>query len=101
MAYILLIIMFFLINLISALSLIFIERKEPTTTWAWLVILIALPGIGLVLYLLLGQNLSRQKIFREKKLADKIKRYKFILSISISLYFISNSINSTRMIVIH
>ena len=48
MAYILLIIMFFLINLISALSLIFIERKEPTTTWAWLVILIALPGIGLV-----------------------------------------------------
>ena len=76
MAYILLIIMFFLINLISALSLIFIERKEPTTTWAWLVILIALPGLGLILYLLLGQNLSRQKIFREKKLADKIKRYK-------------------------
>ena len=62
----------------SALSLIFIERKEPTTTWAWLIILIVLPGIGLILYLLLGQNLSRQKIFREKKLADKIKRYKLI-----------------------
>jgi len=76
MAYIILLIMFFLLNLISALSLIFIERKEPTTTWAWLVILIALPGVGLILYLLLGQNLSRQKIFREKKLADKIKRYK-------------------------
>ncbi|MBS6183688.1 MAG: cardiolipin synthase [Clostridium celatum] len=60
------------------LSLIFIERKEPTTTWAWLIILIVLPGIGLILYLLLGQNLSRQKIFREKKLADKIKRYKLI-----------------------
>ncbi|WP_300954132.1 cardiolipin synthase, partial [uncultured Clostridium sp.] len=44
--------------------------------WAWLIILIALPGIGFILYLLLGQNLSRQKIFREKKLADKIKRYK-------------------------
>ena len=76
MAYIILLIMFFLLNLISALSLIFIERKEPTTTWAWLVILIALPGVGLILYLLLGQNLSRQKIFREKKLADKMKRYK-------------------------
>lgn len=78
MAYIVLIAMFFLLNLLSALSLIFIERKEPTTTWAWLIILIALPGIGLILYLLLGQNLSRQKIFREKKLADKIKRYKLI-----------------------
>lgn len=78
MAYIVLITMFFLLNLLSALSLIFIERKEPTTTWAWLIILIVLPGIGLILYLLLGQNLSRQKIFREKKLADKIKRYKLI-----------------------
>ena len=76
MAYIVLLVMFFLLNLLSALSLIFIERKEPTTTWAWLIILIALPGIGFILYLLLGQNLSRQKIFREKKLADKIKRYK-------------------------
>ncbi|WP_294389473.1 cardiolipin synthase [uncultured Clostridium sp.] len=76
MAYIILLLMFFLLNLLSALSLIFIERKEPTTTWAWLIILIALPGIGFILYLLLGQNLSRQKIFREKKLADKIKRYK-------------------------
>ncbi|MCI9302874.1 MAG: cardiolipin synthase [Clostridium sp.] len=76
MAYIVLLAMFFLLNILSALSLVFIERKEPTTTWAWLIILIALPGIGFILYLLLGQNLSRQKIFREKKLADKIKRYK-------------------------
>lgn len=77
MGYILgIVIMLFLLNLLSALSLIFIERKEPTTTWAWLLILIALPGIGFILYLLLGQNLSRQKIFREKKIADKIKRYK-------------------------
>lgn len=93
MAYISLIIMFFLINLISALSLIFIERKEPTTTWAWLVILIALPGIGLVLYLLLGQNLSRQKIFREKKLADKIKRYKLRRDNELSNFSDDNEIN--------
>ena len=52
MAYIVLVTMFFLLNLLSALSLIFIERKAPTTTWAWLIILIVLPGIGLILYLL-------------------------------------------------
>ena len=51
MGYILgIVIMLFLLNLLSALSLIFIERKEPTTTWAWLLILIALPGIGFILY---------------------------------------------------
>ena len=61
------------INIISALSLIFIERKEPTTTWAGLLILLILPGIGFILYLIFGQNLSRQKIFREKKGSDEIK----------------------------
>lgn len=61
------------INITSALSLIFIERKEPNTTWAWLLILLILPGIGFILYLLFGQNLSRQKIFKEKKGSDERK----------------------------
>ena len=76
MAYFILVLMILLLNILSAVSLIFIERKEPTTTWAWLIILLILPGVGFILYLLLGQNLSRQKIFREKKITDKIKGYK-------------------------
>ncbi|AOR24495.1 cardiolipin synthase [Clostridium taeniosporum] len=63
-----------ILNIIFSLSLIFIERKDPTTTWAWLLILIILPGLGFVLYLLFGQNLSRQKIFKEKTQIDEIKR---------------------------
>ena len=63
----------YLINIIFAFSLIFIERKEPNTTWAWLMILLVLPGIGFIIYLFLGQNLSRQKIFREKKVTDEKK----------------------------
>ena len=63
----------YLINILFALSLIFIERKEPTTTWAWLIILLVLPGIGFIIYLFFGQNLSRQKIFREKKVTDEKK----------------------------
>jgi cardiolipin synthase A/B len=61
------------ISIISAISLIFIERKEPTTTWAWLLILLVLPGVGFILYLMFGQNLSRQKIFKEKKVTDERK----------------------------
>ena len=63
----------YLINILFAFSLIFIERKEPTTTWSWLIILLVLPGIGFIIYLFLGQNLSRQKIFREKKVTDEKK----------------------------
>ncbi len=73
MAYIILMIMILIINIVSAMSLVFIERKEPTTTWAWLIILLIFPGVGFIIYLLFGQNLSRQKIFREKKISDRLK----------------------------
>ena len=70
--------MAYIISIISAISLIFIERKEPTTTWAWLLVLMILPGIGFLLYLIFGQNLSRQKIFREKKVIDERKSRELI-----------------------
>ena len=69
--YIAVAILLMLVNMISVFSLIFIERKDPTTTWAWLLILLLIPGVGFIVYLLLGQNLSRQKIFREKKIINK------------------------------
>jgi cardiolipin synthase len=62
------------INIVLSLSLVFIERKDPTTTWAWLLIMIILPGLGFVIYLLLGQNLSREKIFKEKTVIDEEKK---------------------------
>lgn len=62
------------LNIFFSFSLIFIERKDPTTTWAWLLILLVLPGIGFLGYLMLGQNLSRQKIFKEKIISDEKKR---------------------------
>ncbi|WP_160689363.1 cardiolipin synthase [Clostridium sp. C2-6-12] len=62
------------LNILFSLSLIFIERKDPTTTWAWLLILLVLPGIGFIIYIILGQNLSRQKIFKEKIRVDEYKR---------------------------
>ena len=62
------------INMLLSFSLIFIERKEPQTTWAWLLIMIILPGIGFVIYMLLGQNFSRERLFKEKKKIDKAKR---------------------------
>lgn len=65
-----------LLNIVFSLSLIFIERRDPSTTWAWLFIMILMPGFGFIIYLLLGQNLSRQKLFKEKTKIDKIRRAK-------------------------
>lgn len=48
----------------------FFERRNPTTTWLWLMVLTFLPGIGFILYLFLGQDLSRQRLFKVKELDD-------------------------------
>ena len=76
MAHIIILIGFIIViaNIFFSFSLIFIERKDPSTTWAWLMIMIVLPGLGFIIYLLLGQNLSRARLFKEKKEFDTIKR---------------------------
>nr|WP_275984126.1 cardiolipin synthase [Paenibacillus hamazuiensis] len=51
-------------NLFLAATVIFLERRNVGTTWAWLMILLFLPGLGFILYLMVGQNLSKRKIYR-------------------------------------
>ncbi|KGM95295.1 phospholipase D [Clostridium novyi A str. 4552] len=62
------------LNLIFALLIIFFERKNPSATWAWLMVLILIPGVGFILYLLLGQNLSRSKMFNLKTTEDRFHK---------------------------
>ena len=44
----------FVINAIFAVMILFFQRKNPRAIWAWLLLLFALPGIGIVIYLLFG-----------------------------------------------
>ncbi|WNQ09450.1 cardiolipin synthase [Paenibacillus aurantius] len=52
------------LNLLLALAIVFLERRNVGVTWAWLMVLLFLPGLGFVLYLILGQNLSRRKLYK-------------------------------------
>ncbi len=61
-----------LLNISFAFILIFLERKDPAATWAWLMVLVLLPFFGFLLYLLFGQNLKKQKIFDNKTNDDKM-----------------------------
>ena len=58
------------INILLAIVLVFFERRNPTTTWLWLMVLTFLPGIGFILYLFLGQDLSKQRLFKSKEEED-------------------------------
>lgn len=52
------------INIMLGAAVVFLERKSVSSTWAWLMILNFLPIVGFILYMILGQNLSRRKIFK-------------------------------------
>lgn len=64
----------FIINIIFIISIIFIERRNPETTWAWILILTFLPIIGFVIYILFGQNITKEKNFKRKISDDKTKQ---------------------------
>lgn len=62
----------FLVNFIIALTIIFLERKNPSATLAWIMILFLVPVAGIIFYFLLSQNIARQKIFRMSKYEEAI-----------------------------
>lgn len=80
----------FVLNIFLAIAIIFLERKKPTVTWAWIMVLIVLPSIGFILYLLFSQNLSKKKIFKLKE--EEKELINILRDEEISL-FKSNQIN--------
>ena len=54
----------FLLNTFFAIVMIFRERRDASSSWAWLLVLFFIPLLGFLLYLLFGQNLSRYRMFQ-------------------------------------
>ena len=64
-----------ILNIIFIILLIFFERKDPTATWAWLLILTLIPVLGFILYLFLGLTPKKRKVFQRKQKEDELKKY--------------------------
>ena len=62
----------FVINILLAFVVIFLERKDPTATLAWVLVLLMIPILGFVGYIFLAQNFSRKKLFEMKIIEKKI-----------------------------
>ncbi len=54
----------YVINFILIFTVIFNERKAPSATLAWIMVLAFIPIVGFIFYLVFNQNLSRRKISR-------------------------------------
>lgn len=54
---------------VISVSLI-LRRRDPVKTLSWVMVLILLPYIGIICYLLVGQNFRKRKIYSRKWAAD-------------------------------
>lgn len=52
---------FFVLNIGLIIKLVFWEKKETESTWAWILLLIHFPLVGFLLFLLTGQGVPKQK----------------------------------------
>ena len=61
------------INIIFSILIIFFQRRNPATVWAWLLLLYFMPVSGFVLYLVFGQNFRKGRMFRAKEVDGELK----------------------------
>jgi cardiolipin synthase A/B len=52
------------LNIFLAIALIFLERRDATSTWAWLMVLFFIPFFGFFIYLMLGRRFREKHLFR-------------------------------------
>lgn len=60
-----------LLNFSFITYMIFVEHKDVTTTWAWLMVMLFIPFVGFILYLFFGQSMKKRKMFNRKEEADR------------------------------
>lgn len=67
----------FIINFVLAFTVIFLERRNASSTWAWLMVLFFIPVLGFILYLIFGRKLSHRRIFSwDEQSKAKLKKEK-------------------------
>lgn len=60
------------INILLSIVIIFFERRDPKSVWAWLLLLYFIPIVGIVFYIILGQDFKKSRMFRMKEVEDAI-----------------------------
>ena len=65
-------------NIILASLVVFFERRNPASTWAWLFVLFFIPILGFVIYMFFGRNSKRERTFQAKGEFDDQVYYTYL-----------------------
>lgn len=61
-------------TVVSTISVLLLENRNPAKSLSWLLILLFIPVIGMFFYLLLGQDYRKKKIISKKSIRSVIDR---------------------------
>ncbi|HQA75542.1 MAG TPA: cardiolipin synthase [Salinivirgaceae bacterium] len=61
-------IIFYIYLILSTISVILLENRNPVKSITWLIVLIFVPFLGLILYLLIGQDYRKRKMISQKSI---------------------------------
>ena len=53
-------------------AIVFFQRKNPKSAWAWLLLINFMPVVGFLFYVLFGMDMHKQKIFQMKGVEDRL-----------------------------
>lgn len=56
---------------IVASALIIYKREDPVKTLSWVIVILAVPYVGLICYVFLGRNFRKEKMFNRKGSGDR------------------------------
>ena len=62
--------MLLIINLLLTLYVVFVEHRNYASTWAWIMVMNFIPILGFILYLFVGHNIRKKKMFHKKEQED-------------------------------
>lgn len=61
----------FIINIFLSFTVIFLQRKQPNSVYAWLLFIWFFPIIGFIFYVLFSQKFSSKRVYRYRKLDNE------------------------------
>lgn len=62
-------------TLVTTISVLLLENRNPVKSLSWVLVLLFLPFIGLIFYLIFGQNLKKQKIIKKRiRIPSKLQK---------------------------
>lgn len=63
-------ILLYILTILAIIYTIILENRNPVRTLAWILVLVLLPGVGLLFYIYFGMNYRKIKMFSMKGLGD-------------------------------